>query len=437
LVVNDSEQSRVATQQTLPPVHEAWLPREHSLHRPRHAKRQPTALICALVFFCTPLLLLILGVRPEAIENRKLASFPSLGDGWEFFARMSPWATDYLPLRGDAIGAEDWISRTLFGEPPPLGTQNKNQGPGVVAPPASQDDREQQAAGFPTVIEGKDDWLYYGDDISLACKPDRPLDETIAAIGKLRAAVESSGRKFVLIVAPNKSTMVPEFLPDRYAGATCSREARSEFWQRIVVDSRAVDVRSVLYNGANNIGAPLYSKMDSHWTFAGAISMTAAIAEHIERGVTATWKVTPAKLTDRPGDLPPLLGQKSSDKLQSYDLAPDGQKVLSKLIYPTFNEPLEFTQPASKGVVTQSVGLVADSFTLPATPYLAAAFTNISIVHTELANADPGRMGAMLATKDVVVVEAAERSLVGGRYPLLTDNAINAIAAELAKAPRR
>src|SRR5688500_14039434 len=41
---------------------ESWLPNEHSLYRPRHSRRQRTALTCGLVFFFVPVLLLAVGV---------------------------------------------------------------------------------------------------------------------------------------------------------------------------------------------------------------------------------------------------------------------------------------------------------------------------------------------------------------------------------------
>src|SRR5262245_55331254 len=100
---------------SLPPVHEAWLPREHSLHRPRHSQYQRVSLVSALVFFCAPVLLAIIGIRPEAIENRPLTPFPSPADGWGFFTNFDAWAIDHLPLREQAIDLEDAISRGIFG----------------------------------------------------------------------------------------------------------------------------------------------------------------------------------------------------------------------------------------------------------------------------------------------------------------------------------
>ena len=91
----------------LPPVHEAWLPREHSLHRPRHGKRQLTALISALVFLATPTLMWVAGMRPSEIENHELASFPGVGDGWGLFTGLEGWATDNLVFREEAISTAD------------------------------------------------------------------------------------------------------------------------------------------------------------------------------------------------------------------------------------------------------------------------------------------------------------------------------------------
>ena len=222
----------------LPPVHESELPTEHSLYRPRHGTRQRTALISAAVFFLTPLFLLVVGVRPPPIENRELAEFPTPAAGWGMFTGLNPWATDHLPLRPEALAAADAVSRGLFGEPPPLGQGHPAEGPapGPVAPPDPTDeDRERiREAGFPRVIEGSEDWLYLGYDMLGACLPERSLDEVIDALDRLRNEVESSGREFVLIVAPDKSTMVPDYLPKEYVGQRCASEARNAFWRRVI-----------------------------------------------------------------------------------------------------------------------------------------------------------------------------------------------------------
>jgi hypothetical protein len=423
----------------LPPVHESELPTEHALYRPRHGTRQRTALVSAAVFFLTPLLLMVLGVRPASIENHELAAFPTPADGWGQFTGLNPWATDHLVLRQQALDVADWVSRGLFGEPPPLG-QGEQEGPaqGPVAPPDPTDeDRERvREAGFPRVIEGSAGWLYLGYDMLGACLPEKPLNDVIASLERLRDRVESSGRKFVLIVAPDKTTMVPEHLPKDYVGAKCASEARNAFWRRVIGDAGATDIRPGLVEAAQRRGAPVYSKVDTHWTYEGGLAMTRLIAEEVEPGVTAPWKATPADVVQRDGDLPPLIGRKAGFPLQTYDLAPDGKTVRSRAVDTGFREPLALTQAPGPGVVERSVGVIADSFTLLATPYLAGTFTNLTAIHSDTIGVDPRSIGPMFADKDVVVFEAAERSLLGGINPLLDKQTIDQIGDELAQRPR-
>src|SRR5947199_786926 len=136
-------------------MHESWLPREHSLHRPRHANRQRFALACAVVFLVLPAVGYAFGVRPTAFENHRLASFPSPSLGWSFFVRLAPWATDHLAFREQAIHAADGLSRGLFGEPPAYGG-NSNELPPI---PTDQGSTAAKPIQLPSVMQGHDGWL--------------------------------------------------------------------------------------------------------------------------------------------------------------------------------------------------------------------------------------------------------------------------------------
>jgi alginate O-acetyltransferase complex protein AlgJ len=425
----------------LPPVHESWLPRDHSLYRPRHSRRQRSALVSAAVFFCLPLVLLGLGMRAPQIENKPLAGFPSPLDGWGFFTGFSQWAIDHLPLRDVAVTVDGAVSRGIFGEPPRLGGgSGEVVGPptGPVAPPSLSDEERKriQAQGYPKVIEGKDDWLYLGYDVLGACLPERPVLDVIANLQRLRDAVVASGRQFVLVIGPDKTTMVPQFLPDEYLGEDCAGQATEEFWHRAVNDAGAIDLRPALREAGARRGVPVYSRLDTHWTYEGGLVMVRSLAETIEPGVTASWKATPEAVIDREADIPPLIGEKGVFPLQTYALAPDGRTVRSRAVDSAFREPLRLTQPDGKGIVGPRVGMVADSLTLFATPFLAGGFSDVTVVHSDTAGADPAAVGRMLAEADVVVVEAVERSLVGGINPMVTPEVVAAVAAELARSPR-
>jgi hypothetical protein len=231
--------------------------------------------------------------------------------------------------------------------------------------------------------------------------------------------------------------MVPEYLPSNYVGATCAGEARDAFWRRVSAEPGVLDLRPQLREDAARIGRPLYSKVDSHWTFAGALAMTIQLADGIQPGVTTSWRATPGKILSPAGDLPQLIGHTAQYSESTYDLAPDGVTVRSRSVDRDFMTPLNLSQQRGNGIVSDSVGMIADSYTLSALPYLAAGFADVSLIHSDRAGADPRLVGAQFADKKVVVVEAVERTLVGGIHPLIDPQIIRAFGDELAKHPLR
>jgi len=419
-------------------LHEAWLPQEHPLHRPRHGGRQRLALVCAAIFFAAPTLMLSFGVRAAEFENRPLTSFPSVSSGWATLTGLPAWAEDHLPFRDMAVRTSGGISHGIFGEPAPLpegdGPPSPPIGPVVPVPAPAESDRIPPSA-FPSVIEGKDGWLYLGSDISGACAPDRTLDQVLASITQLRDAVEDSGRRFELIVVPNKTTMVPDNLPEDYVGADCADLATDEFWRRVVPEADAIDLRPPLRDAAERKGAPVYYPADTHWSHEGGLVLTYALAEEVSPGVTRTWQIAPTGDIPWSDDISPLIGRSGERRIDTYSLAPDGKTDWTQHAVSDFRVPLEFRSTPIAGTVDTSVRMIADSFTQFASRYLAASFTDISIMHLETAGGAPKRAGTFLARGDVVVVEVAERHLVSGSSPILLQPVIDGVRAELAKQP--
>jgi len=110
----------------------------------------------AVVFFATPLALIVAGVGARAFENRRLAPTPKLADGWDFFDDATRFLIDRLPLRYQAVHANTWIDRQIFAMTPRYG-QN---GLGGVAndqalPFAGRPQQDRAALGAVTESSGK------------------------------------------------------------------------------------------------------------------------------------------------------------------------------------------------------------------------------------------------------------------------------------------
>ncbi|RSN37475.1 hypothetical protein DL990_00040 [Amycolatopsis sp. WAC 01416] len=432
--------------QQLPAVHEAWLPREHALHRPRHGGRQLTALISALLFFTTPALLWVFGVRPGEIENHKLASFPGLDKGWGFFTDLPTWAIDQLSFRPGAIAAADAISRGVFGEGAPLDQPPPQQQAGPIpAPPApapsktapTQGPTPNAASGYRRVVQGRDGWLYYGYDADAKCDPSRPLTETIAKINELRRAVEQSGRRFELVVAPDKSTMVPQFLPGTYPGKDCSRSAEAATWHRMLKDARAIDLRPELRASEGRVQRPVYPPNDTHWADEGALVMTRAIANAIKPGVTQTWVSVPVGQYDTVADLPPLISKQGTKTNTLYSLRPDG--VVERAGEPNgdIDRPVYRTASPLIGTVDDKILIYGDSFTKASSRYLSGAFTNLTMLAHFTQKTPQAEAVDAFVNANVVVIEAVERSVAGGQLAFIDPAFLEAVKKALAEHPVR
>jgi hypothetical protein len=391
-----------------------------------------------LIFFLAPTLALVLGVRPTAFENRALHGFPSLSAGWNFFPDLPGWATDHLALRQAGVKAADGISGELFGDPP--GSNGSSpQGPEVAGLP--QPAPVQPPVQYPIVVYGSDNWLYLGQDIGNKCNAVSDVSTVIAKINRLRAAVLASGRQFELIVPPDKSTQDPEHLPPTFAGQQCFLARSAEFWNRVPAATGMIDLRAALTQAAANVGHPIYDAYDTHWAYEGGVTMTYALAERLNPGVTSTWIVKPRETQSWPADIVLLLNTTKSRTLRRYSLAPDGKADRTQYVASDFRTPLRLEQPATAtpvtGVVTEPVGLIADSFTQFASPFLAAGFKDLTIVHPEtMAQNTAQNTAKLLVDRDVITVELAERNIAGGGSPLLQDSVIDTISTVLRQNPR-
>jgi hypothetical protein len=422
---------------SLPAVPESLLPREHALYRPRHSSRQRPALTMAVLFFCAPALLLIAGVRPAEFENRKLADFPSITEGWSFFTGLNAWANDHIPLRDHAVAASNGISRGVFGEAPPVAKppHQEPNGPIPLPPKDPSLDRPEPTA-YVRAIEGKGDWLYLGEDIERACEPLLPVPEVFDRLQALRTAIESSGRKLVLVVAPDKVTTVPENLPSKYFGAQCAAKAREAFWQSVSAKTGALDLRDGLKAEAENRKQPVYQQLDSHWTTEGGLVLVRAVAERVQPGVTKTWDFRPAGSSETDAGLPPLLGRTGKMTINNYELAPDGKTVREKKLNEPFPAPQRSTQTAGTGMVRPKVVMIGDSFAAPLASYMSAAFTDFTFVHLNTAASDPKPTGQLMAGADVVVIEVVERNMLSGNSAVMSSRHLETFKAELARQPR-
>jgi hypothetical protein len=175
----------------------------------------------------------------------------------------SGWLDKNYPFRGVLIRWYNYSSAKLFGS----------------------------LSGNSPVAVGKDGWLYLARDRSIDVLEEhravKPLSE--AQLGRLASVFEERrswlaerGIKYLIVVAPNKDSIYPEFLPDAYrrVGPVSRMDQIMQY-----IGSRTklnvLDLRPTLLAAKKN--TQVFYATDSHWNSSGAFPCYQAIMERLAR----------------------------------------------------------------------------------------------------------------------------------------------------------
>jgi alginate O-acetyltransferase complex protein AlgJ len=397
-------------------------------------RRRPPARVViaalAIVFMFAPLVAFGVGLRARPFENHKLADAPRLSQGWSALSQLNQWATDHLPGRQQAIRINNRINRGLGDQPASPGVNagaTDALGP-AITPAQSPED----SVPYPQVIEGTDGYLFFGGDAANPCTSKLSAPEILSNVRALAAAVESSGRKFVLVVAPNKSTMMPDKLPDDFLGKDCAAARSDVMWSQLSTEPFFIDLRQPLFALAPTLPDPLYLRADSHWDGPAGALATTELVERIDPAITDSFDPRQILVKSQPGDLSQLLGTTDQDTVHVTEIAAPTVTHRRADLNVNLAEPTQYISDGPPGtLVTQPTLLLCDSFALASAPSLTSIFADITLVDHLNAATDLADVVDRIVTSDVVVLEVVERDLFSGLSPMATASVVAEITAAL------
>jgi hypothetical protein len=357
------------------------------------------------------------------------------------------------------VRADTDLSEAVFGEPPPS-AGHSTLGIGSVAAGNTSPNSagaEPSVSAAPRVIQGKDDWLYLADDFSLACNPKHRLPTIIDSLKRLRAAIEASGRKLVISVVPNKSTAVPQYLPDSFAYKNCSEERRRDFWPDMVASEVPfVDLRKPLAEAERAARHPMYRRLGTHWNMQGAAiwvkSVLATLDPRLIEGMpipgvddgapSGDSSFVAGPVIDPPGDLTVMLGAPQNEPTLKIALQRKGVTLSSNGVPLPGNVPPPIGAASAGATITTEASTTAaplypghtlilgDSFYDTAGGSLFSPFiSTLTAVHVM---SDPTKIAHNIIDADTVVVEVVERNLSCGAVPFLQSDALAELEKSLA-----
>lgn len=241
------------------------------------------------------------------------------------------------------------------------------------------DVRLLKAQSFPGVLAGKEGWLYLTDEDNITdyqcVQPfnDQELTSLVENVRNLRSYYESQGILFLLIIAPNKESIYPEFLPDniRRIGEHCRMDQAIDSLSSSGED--VLDLRDILFS--KKASTQLYYKTDTHWNDKGAFLAYQAIIAKMQSKFPdmKSWSISdfePVTKTFK-GDLSNLIPMHRPFEENSIFLTPILQReaVLSE------GEDWRYAISTMPNTDLPRAVVFRDSFFMGLLPYMAEHFS--------------------------------------------------------------
>jgi hypothetical protein len=300
--------------------------------------------LAALVFFATPVALRAVGVTARAFENRRLADPPRVSQGFDAFPQATRFFVDRMPLREQAVRANTWVSRSIFATTPTYARRQTDASAGAL-PFGGPKPEPAKPAGAATTqpppgeraIDGRDGWIFLDGELLRACARFIPEATAMDRWLTMVRTIRRSGRRVVLVIPPDKSTIYPEKIGGKNPAADCMAKSRAEAWHAMesTGDPDVVPLRRPLLARKRAGSEVLYKRKDTHWNGVGAEVFVRETLRALHAGVQVTpGEFRPAKEVYR-GDLAGLLGITEEDTTPTRKLvrAPGAPVVRGRTLF--------------------------------------------------------------------------------------------------------
>ena len=239
--------------------------------------------------------------------------------------------------------------------------------------------RGESEAG-PSVIIGSDGWLYFAQNQMVehfrGVRQFTPqnLRDWQALLEHRRDWLAQRGIKYLFVVAPDKHSIYPEYLPVWTAKVRPETKLDQFFaYMRAHSTVAVVDLRPALRD-ARRI-APTYFKTDTHWNFFGSFTACQAIAQKLPGGRPLPMAAFDLQIATAPGgDLAHFLGLNLAEPNAASLVPKPGLPALdfnTNLVqHPDYVSPCTVTNPQGTGVLL----VFCDSFGNAMMPFLGYGF---------------------------------------------------------------
>lgn len=418
---------------------------EESARAPRGLRLAMAGL--ALAFLLVPGVVFVAGGAGRPLPRERTARTPSPSRGWTFFDDTGHYFTQRLPFRDRAVDANSWVVRHVFGTRPkygnagtgpdhalPFGGVRRDRGAGDVQNGGAQ-------AGEAVAAEGRHHWLFLQGELDVTCRPPVGFQTALSRWNALLRILRASGRRAVLVVVPEKSTIYPEYLEPETPSRACALRQKARLWRIIETGGGAGFVPLRRRFLALKRAYPrdlLYLPLDSHWNDLGALVGVEEALAHLGRRVRVGPRDVGVGRKSYTGDITAFVagGPKRGSAPIVAIHRPGADRVRSRPL-PRGATLTTWSGAPGRGLPGTTVFL-ADSFGIPMAPILAHYAARM-VIWPFLAF-EPSRIAGLIRSARTVVIETAERDFLkraasGLEESVVSPAFLRALPARIGRAP--
>lgn len=354
-------------------------------------------LMTATIFFVALFLPLLgktfpaLNPTREIVEKRELATAPAFdrAEISTFAGQYESYFNDHFGFRNALIHANNLVKLKVF-----------------------------QVSGSPKVLAGRRGWLYYtGNHVIEDLRGLNPLSS--ADLNQWRSVLEDKqnwlaarGIDYLLVIAPNKAAVYPEFLP-RGLGPVGNETPVDQLvtYLRQYTRINVIDLRESLL--AQKERGPLFLRLDTHWTPMGAFLAYRNVAGQI---ATRFPEVTPLTMDDMRtaprlrdgGDLASMLGLQN--ELKEEVLGIGVREPVAARVGKVGKPRDPFAMATSDEALPRAV-MFRDSFATGLVPFLSEDFSHIEYIWRRWNHKMPIEKIVTRLQPDIIIEEIVARKI--------------------------
>lgn len=323
-------------------------------------------------------------VKNENIEKRDLAEFPVFSrETAELYpAQMEDYINDHAAFRNQFLYLDAGIDFFLF-----------------------------QTSSSQDVIRGKKGWFFFKMGNSVMdyrgqnLFSQEELDAVAAKAEEVRQYYEAQGTTFMIMLAPNKEGIYPEYMPDAYT--RISPVSRYDQIQQVLQEKTQVPVLLPKDTFLRDRDRQWYYKTDTHWNALGSF---VAVQELIEAAGGETSSLDDMEISSQPwgdGDLIDMAHlPRGAFEDEAYEVSGFYDEVEAEVLHLYPNRYAVLTA-APDAPDKRRVTLCRDSFALPMTDYLSRYFCFVDSYHTDIIQKEYLERNH----PDILVYEIVERNM--------------------------